>query len=170
MNNSEKVSKAFYVIRNKNTNEYEGFDQERHESLFVSGIHRAFFYNDLEEAVLQKEYLSHKDYYDVEEDDLEILKTNFNTPDTNRWEVYEEANEKWDTERQIAMAAGEIGELFDELFGKRAQGRMNREAMLEELADAQIMLEQLQVLFGREEVEEVKQEKVRVLQSKVEND
>lgn len=59
--------------------------------------------------------------------------------------VYRRALNTWGYEAQTLMAFEEMSELQKELC-KNARGRENREAIAEEIADVQIMLEQMMLL------------------------
>lgn len=85
----------------------------------------------------------------------------------SRWDLYEKADEQWETEAQLHVMIGEIGEFLDELFGKRAQGRENQEDIIDELADVMLMLEQFQQIVGREKVDKRKQQKVQKFKEKL---
>ena len=56
--------------------------------------------------------------------------------------IYCEALNKWGAEAQTLMVFEEMSELQKELC-KHARGKDNREAIAEEIADVQIMLEQM---------------------------
>ena len=59
--------------------------------------------------------------------------------------IYCEALNKWGAEAQTLMVFEDMSELQKELC-KRARGKDNREAIAEEIADVQIMLEQMMIL------------------------
>lgn len=59
--------------------------------------------------------------------------------------IYRAALEKWGADAQTLMAFEEMAELQKEL-SKAARGRDNREAIAEEIADVEIMLEQMKIL------------------------
>ncbi|SDX85740.1 nucleoside triphosphate pyrophosphohydrolase family protein [Tepidimicrobium xylanilyticum] len=65
-------------------------------------------------------------------------------------EVYKQALEKWGAEGQITMVFEEMAELQKELC-KSLRGKENRIEIAEEIADVEIMLEQMKILFGIEE-------------------
>ena len=88
-------------------------------------------------------------------------------PRNEKWDTYQQAREKWGEEDQLWMLVGEFGELLDQL-GKRVQGRLDQEDLIDEIADAQIMLEQLQEMVGREKVEAAKRHKIQRLKNKLE--
>jgi len=55
--------------------------------------------------------------------------------------------EHYGKENQLKMIVGEIGELLA-LFGKESQGRASKDDWVEEIADVEIMLEQLKLIKG----------------------
>ena len=69
-------------------------------------------------------------------------------------EIYREALNRWGAEGQTLMVFEEMSELQKELC-KHARGRDNREAIAEEIADVQIMLEQMIILDEWEDMVEV---------------
>jgi translation initiation factor 2 alpha subunit (eIF-2alpha) len=62
-------------------------------------------------------------------------------------EIYRQAIDKWG---QITMVFEEMAELQKELC-KSLRGKENRIEIAEEMADVEIMLEQMKILFGIEE-------------------
>lgn len=68
--------------------------------------------------------------------------------------IYREALNKWGAEAQTLMVFEEMSELQKELC-KHARGKNNREAIAEEIADVQIMLEQMMILHDCEDLVEV---------------
>ena len=68
--------------------------------------------------------------------------------------IYCEALNKWGAEAQTLMVFEEMSELQKELC-KHARGKDNREAIAEEIADVQIMLEQMMILHDCEDLAEV---------------
>ena len=68
--------------------------------------------------------------------------------------IYREALNKWGAEAQTLMVFEEMSELQKELC-KHARGKDNREAIAEEIADVQIMLEQMMILHDCEDLVEV---------------
>lgn len=65
---------------------------------------------------------------------------------------YEALIKAWGEVAQINMAVEEMGELLSAL-NKHARGRIQREAVITEIADVIIMCEQLATIFGRDEVD-----------------
>ena len=85
-------------------------------------------------------------------------------------EIYCEALEKWGTEAQTLMVFEEMSELQRELC-KHARGKDNREAIAEEIADVQIMLEQMMILHDcKDLVEAQKFKKIHRLKFRLEQE
>ena len=63
--------------------------------------------------------------------------------------LYREAVETFGTPPQIIIAVEECSELIKEL-SKTLRGKNNVDSISEEIADVQIMLEQLKIIFGNE--------------------
>ena len=61
-------------------------------------------------------------------------------------EIYKLAIEKWGRELQILMGIEEMAELTKELI-KNLRGKENRDNIIEEMADVEIMMGQLKRLF-----------------------
>ena len=79
-------------------------------------------------------------------------------------ELYEKAIEKWGTDAQVIMALEECGELIVAI----TQGARGRDvSIIEEIADVQIMMEQLAILYGEEQVEYVKNQKLKRLKQRL---
>lgn len=84
-----------------------------------------------------------------------------------RQKLYANAISKWGKEEQIWMVIEEIGELLTALNHFR-RGRLAKPYELhEEIADLQIMAEQLGSVFGEQEVEVIKNEKLDRLRQRV---
>lgn len=64
----------------------------------------------------------------------------------------ERAIETYGKEMQLTVAVEELSELIKEIC-KNKRGSDNREAIIEELVDCYIMLEQIEIIFGISEVE-----------------
>lgn len=64
--------------------------------------------------------------------------------------IYRAALDKWGAEAQTLMVMEEMAELQEELC-KHARGKDNRCQIAEEIADVQIMLEQMMLLHGCEQ-------------------
>lgn len=64
--------------------------------------------------------------------------------------VYKDALNQWGFDNQLFMVFEECGELLDAL-SKYHRGRVTKEAVITELADVSIMIEQMANFFGWEE-------------------
>lgn len=64
--------------------------------------------------------------------------------------IYKKAIEKWGEDLQISMVFEEMAELQKELC-KNLRGRDNKLEIAEEVADVEIMLEQLKIIFNIDE-------------------
>jgi len=83
-----------------------------------------------------------------------------------RAEVYKEAQEKWGEWSQILVAIEEFGELITVLAKRnRNLNGATVEDIRNEIADAMVMLEHLQIIFGKEECEKIQRYKVERLKS-----
>lgn len=82
-------------------------------------------------------------------------------------EIYEQAIEEWGREAQLMMAIEECSELIKDLT-KLYRGDTVDQNVAEEVADVEIMMRQLRVLFGEETVESYKQRKLDRLESRLE--
>ena len=77
--------------------------------------------------------------------------------------IYRAALVAWGADAQTLMVFEEMAELQKELC-KAARGRDNREQIAEEIADVEIMLEQMKVLHGcAEAVAAYRESKLRLL-------
>lgn len=75
----------------------------------------------------------------------------------NKQDIYKEAILKYGKSLQLIVAIEELSELQKEIT-KALRGKLNIDHLIEEIADAQIMIEQLLVIFGLE-TEEIEREK-----------
>ena len=83
--------------------------------------------------------------------------------DINKKEICKQALDVYGKEAQICMVFEEMAELQKELC-KSLRGKENRVEIAEEIADVEIMLEQMKILFNiDEEVEEMKECKIKRL-------
>lgn len=81
-------------------------------------------------------------------------------------EIYQKALDKWQ-EKQIFMVFEEMAELQKELC-KSLRGKENRVEIAEEIADVEIVLGQMKLLFGIEEgVEKYKKLKLQRLEERL---
>lgn len=62
-------------------------------------------------------------------------------------QIYKQAIEKWGTDAQILMVFEEMSELQKELC-KNWRGKDNAEHIAEEIADVEIVLAQLKMIYG----------------------
>lgn len=62
-------------------------------------------------------------------------------------QIYKQAIEKWGTDAQILMVFEEMSELQKELC-KNWRGKDNAEQIAEEIADVEIVLAQLKMIYG----------------------
>jgi len=85
---------------------------------------------------------------------------------TEEKSIYERAIEKWGIETQIKMCIEELSELIQVLikYGRKINGS-NRNDIAEEIADVELMIEQMKVAFNiHKDVEEWKHEKIQRLE------
>lgn len=66
----------------------------------------------------------------------------------NKSEIYKKAVQQWGKPMQIIMALEEMAELSKELT-KNLRGKENDLQVCEEIADVEIMMEQLRVIFNK---------------------
>lgn len=88
----------------------------------------------------------------------------------NQWgtEVCQRAIETWGRQAQLIICMEEMAELTKEL-SKNLRGRDNGLAIAEEVADVEIMLEQIKLMFDiHKDVERVKNEKLLRLEQRIE--
>ena len=76
------------------------------------------------------------------------------------YETYCDAVNNWGIEAQAGMTMTECGELIAELGRYYIQGRKDENAVIDEIADVQIMINQLTLIFGENEVANRVDEKV----------
>jgi len=67
--------------------------------------------------------------------------------------LFKKALDKFGIEHQINIAVGEIGK-FLTCIGRKAQGRLNKEEMIDEIADVLICMNQMAYIHGWDEVNE----------------
>ena len=75
-------------------------------------------------------------------------------------ELYMKALTKWGAGSQKGMAMTEAGELIAELGRDAIQGRDNHDKVVDELADMEIMLGQMKLIYGESSVAKRKNEKL----------
>lgn len=85
-------------------------------------------------------------------------------------DTYAEAVRAYGTQSQLVMAMEEMSELTKEL-SKSLRGADNAEALAEEMADVEIMLEQLKVIFrNRALVDRIRAQKLARLADRITGD
>jgi NTP pyrophosphatase (non-canonical NTP hydrolase) len=87
----------------------------------------------------------------------------------NSQDLMDRATKIWGSQAQFDMAIGEIGELLS-LVGRHAQGRATTEEWVSEISDVLIMVTQLALLFGKEDVEKRVSQKMSRLESIIEKE
>ena len=85
----------------------------------------------------------------------------------NNQEIYKSAITKYGEHTQIDMAIEEMAELTQAL-SKYKRGKSHN--VEEEIADVEIMLEQMRLIFDSKKVDEIKQEKIVRLDKRVKGD
>lgn len=85
-----------------------------------------------------------------------------------RDDLYAKAQIAWGRDAQLAKAAEEFAELAAEV-NRIQNDQSSADALLDEMADARIMLEQLETDFTDEAVEERYEEKIAALEERLPN-
>lgn len=80
--------------------------------------------------------------------------------------IYINALNKWGFENQVYMLFEEMSELQNAIC-KYRRSRMEAQSVIEEIADVEIMAEQMSVIFGNDEVEKVRKEKLERLKDRL---
>lgn len=83
-------------------------------------------------------------------------------------ELYSEVISKWGIDAQLWMVVEECSELLNAI-AKYKRGREKSSAILEELADVSILVEQMAGYFGEAEFIRIKKAKLQRLLSRVRN-
>lgn len=88
----------------------------------------------------------------------------------DRLKFYQKVIVAYGTRAQLNVAIEEMSELTKEIC-KFIRGAKNRDAIVEEMADVQIMLEQIQIMFGisTDEIYNAKNFKLERLKKRLEN-
>lgn len=81
--------------------------------------------------------------------------------------IFKQAVDTFGADNQIGMLHEEVGELLAAI-NQYARGRVNKDAVVTEIADVMIMCEQMAEIFGREETETEKKRKIQRLAEKLE--
>ncbi|KXS45577.1 MAG: hypothetical protein AWU54_313 [Candidatus Frackibacter sp. T328-2] len=82
----------------------------------------------------------------------------------DKWDIYQKAIEKWGAESQFGMAQEEAAELI-RAISKVLRGKESN--IEEEIADVEIMLEQLRLMLDEVKIEKEKQRKLNRLEKLV---
>lgn len=82
--------------------------------------------------------------------------------------IFEKAIETYGKDMQLTVAVEEFSELIKEIC-KNKRGRDNRDNIIEEMADCQIMLAQIQIIFdiGADEISDKVIEKIERLEKRL---
>jgi NTP pyrophosphatase (non-canonical NTP hydrolase) len=84
----------------------------------------------------------------------------------NEEEIYNLAIKKWGVSSQMGVAQEECAELI-KAISKWFRNIDNGENLEEEVADVEIMLEQLKIILDKDLIQEKKREKLKRLQKRV---
>ncbi len=82
-------------------------------------------------------------------------------------ELYKLALEKWGTSAQVTQAMEECGELIAALNQYFFRERLTRADLASEIADVELMCEQLRVIIGDKTINKEKARKVRRLRKRL---
>ena len=80
-------------------------------------------------------------------------------------EIYKKAIEKFGVDGQFLKAAEECNELSKELI--KTVNTREAQNITEEIADVEIMLEQLKIIFDKEIIKEIKNKKLKRLKNRL---
>lgn len=80
--------------------------------------------------------------------------------------LYTHAISKWGIDAQLLMVVEECSELLNAI-AKYKRGREKESAIIEELADVSIMVDQMSLYFGKSEFYRIKEEKLQRLYKRV---
>ena len=87
----------------------------------------------------------------------------------NKREIYQKAFEKWGSNMQLVIAIEELSEL-QKVCCKKIRGSEDLEDITDEIADVEIMCEQLRELYGiNEQVDYTKEQKIMRLDERIKN-
>jgi NTP pyrophosphatase (non-canonical NTP hydrolase) len=81
--------------------------------------------------------------------------------------IFKQAVDTFGADHQIGMLHEEVGELLAAI-NQYARGRVEKDAVVTEIADVMIMCEQMAEIFGREETEAEKRRKIERLAGEIE--
>lgn len=83
--------------------------------------------------------------------------------------IYQDAINKWGQESQLNMLVEECAELISAVNRLR-RGNTDSVPVLEELADVDIMIEQMKMIFDRNTIESIKCSKLSRLRERINED
>lgn len=86
----------------------------------------------------------------------------------NEKSLYDKAIKKWGVDSQVYMAYEEMGELLSAI-NKLLRKRVTVDDVITEIADVQIMTEQLALIFGQDKVSTEKDRKLKRLEERLKN-
>ena len=84
----------------------------------------------------------------------------------NEKSLYDKAIKKWGVDSQVHMAYEEMGELLS-VLNKLLRKRVTVDDVITEIADVQIMTEQLALIFGQDKVSVEKERKLKRLEERL---
>jgi len=84
-------------------------------------------------------------------------------------ELYRDAVETWGEDLQVQIAIEEVNELGAEL-SRHQRGTGNMASICEEIADVEIMLEQLRLIFGDDVIDSAKENKLGRLSDRLDHE
>lgn len=82
--------------------------------------------------------------------------------------LYQQALDKWGIESQLRLAQEECAELIAAI-NQYQRGRLSEVHVIEEIADVRIMMRQLTLYFGEENIKTLEEEKLKRLEKYLEN-
>ena len=92
----------------------------------------------------------------------------------NNRELYKRCIDVWGEDAQIKMCIEEMSELTKELCKNWRKGKHNTPEQIdhicEEIADVQNMVDQMQLVFGEEKVEEYRKQKIARTQKRLDEE
>lgn len=102
------------------------------------------------------------------QDELDLFKSKSSISEADAAEIYRAAIRKWGIRAQIMMVYEEMAELQKELC-KNGRGKNNTDQIADEVADMEIMLAQLKIIFNVQDlVEQHRAFKLERLRNRIE--
>ena len=102
------------------------------------------------------------------QDELDLFKSKSSISEADAAEIYRAAIRKWGIRAQIMMVYEEMAELQKELC-KNGRGKNNTDQIADEVADMEIMLAQLKIIFNVQDlVEQYRAFKLERLRNRIE--